>query len=301
MKERKVDIYTETISRNTLSLMERMSRFDDLLKINSSAEVWHYTCTDALFGMLSRNQLRLGCASQMNDKNELISSASLIFEEMRLRETHETKLGAILRNGHNLKSLVNEVYLMSFTRNHDSLSQWKGYANRPNGIAIKFSLKALRKLTNSSGVSADLMNVIYKASKQRSIASSLSRIINDYINNHKTTKSDLDNMAGFADLILSRLICGFKDSGWEEENEIRIIRTPSNDTKDCKDLMSRESKYGIIKSYLYLDFTPVNSITEIMFLEKMTNAQEINFVKKYLRPFGMENTKITYSKLKMRF
>lgn len=293
------------IANHINALYDRLfPRIDRSLSRNG---VWHYTNIDALYGIVSNSYLLLGCAAYMNDKNELSSSYKLIQESIKKYGADRPQsINEIFKtNGHRnvfkLKSLANRTFLMSFTTKKDLLSQWRGYANSNNGIAIKFSVSALQRLVKKLGHQFNFAKVEYDDNTKIIEIKKFTQRTDKSLQLYPPSSNELNSIASQIDILLGECTCLFKDPNWSEECEYRLIGSDIQEIEPnipCE--IIRQSRYGVVKPFMKVDIECASIITEIMFLNKKSRIQEQRFISKYLKPFGLENIKISYSSLNMQ-
>lgn len=137
------------------------------------------------------------------------------------------KLKSVWKRMHKL--YVDATWVMSFTTEKDSLSQWRFYTDRTNGgVAIGFGKKVLEEELQKcsgkdiDGISVMLMPCIYYAS---GVDARLDAVLERVIE-----KIDIKSPSGYEELarIIQLFSSIIKDSSFESEHEWRIIIQASN-------------------------------------------------------------------------
>jgi len=202
-------------------------------------ELFHYTSSAGLLGIIQNQSLWAGHYSYSNDVQEIQHFFDFGLPELLPATTPETikKLKAILFNE---TEPLAEPYLVSFCtplnrdeniRNHGLLSQWRGYASE-GGFAIVFDTQKLSTLLEALGHQwgddADLFlgDIVYSSDDK-------SRQIQEYGDDLKIIEQFCTATAQLPDEILEKLFmafmrcaCRYKHWGFKEENEVRIVAIP---------------------------------------------------------------------------
>lgn len=200
--------------------------------------LWHYTSVGALVDILRTSTVRLSSLEQMNDSMEgrwvykKVMEAATIFEPDPVPMFFQRR-----------PSYLN-IFVFSLSADGDLLSQWRGYADGGEGVAIEFDSKKLASATPSHLGYKALQKVIYDKQEQESIffqiREILEKILTDHsarkpqglVNNDPTsasiyTRSWLRNLSHQAfDAINSKmrqLEPIFKNPTFREENEWRVV------------------------------------------------------------------------------
>lgn len=176
---------------------------------NTSDIIYHYTNTDALYGMLKDGKKIQMWASDfrfLNDKEELINGINYLLESINDTGLYDKKYEHILQHMRDTKNYEKEIVtfnnccIISFSLSRDNLSQWRAYANGSNGIALGFDLESIINQYQDC-----LQDVIYKNKYKK-------EFFNTLLKNGK--------MHG---KILSNCIV-IKNSKFASEKEIRFIK-----------------------------------------------------------------------------
>lgn len=274
--------------------------------VNSNV-TYHYCSVEAFFNIIQNKTLWLSDAEYMNDKQEIIWIDKVVnhildelYDDTRFityRDTIDT-----------FKNTYNEIshkkhYFISFSKEKDLLSQWRGYADDSFGVSIVFDISWMVQ-PRSSYVSECLQGNIevgtFKLGYEDIIYNTdffKEQIIK--IIEQSATKSSI--------VLLKELATSLKNPCFKEENETRIIYTPSNSfqeeqnsfiddaVKKMSDLKYRIKDRQIIPYYEF-DFNTKNNslvVPEVIFGSKCClNEQDIRI---FLDTNGFQDTKIIKS------
>jgi hypothetical protein len=185
--------------------------------------LYHYTDQAGLLGIIKTVELWATKVQYMNDSTEFGRAIDLATVRLRARAQNKTAQGdvevlnAIIDNLGDI-SHVN-ICSMSFCRNPDLLSQWRGYSGSGGGYAIGFCSEALIKIADMNG--CRLGRCIYDETTQITIIDELIEQIIvrsvSYKNAHphalelSSRKIFENSLIGFGAF--------FKDSSFAEEDE----------------------------------------------------------------------------------
>lgn len=197
------------------NIIEALLLIEKYIKENDDSNIiYHYCPIEAFYGIVESKKIWLTDSRYMNDKyegtwidkvaKETISSLNGEYNEEVLNNFH-----------HHYNSMKNKkYYLACFSKESDKLSQWRGYADDGQGIAIGFSRDAIY-LTHNFDFELSLMDVMYDKLKQISIIQNTMEAFRN------PTDSDLA-------ISLKELSIWYKNPSFEEERETRFVYTPEN-------------------------------------------------------------------------
>ncbi len=225
--------------------------------------IFHYTDLNGLKGIIEGNSLWATNINFMNDKNEYVHGFKCFRNTIEyLNDTmngvpikHILKQAIehhvhVHKNPENFKS--KHVYSISFCREYDQLSQWRGYGNS-QGVCLEFDEEKLVK-----GIDADGLNFLYNDVVYTSETSTVE--VNDKIQKlfeNMTTSSPglYDSFMTFirVNSLIESNIPFFKNMGFSEEKEFRFVFSPSIKFPDIK---FRVGLYGLIP---YLEMKMIGS------------------------------------------
>lgn len=105
----------------------------------SNGEVWHYTNSGGLRGILGSNSFWASSFRAMNDPGEIDYGLGIITEVWKSMEAEQSReVVDYIRELLNPESLMagfDHVHLLSTSRDGDSLSQWRAYAGT-DGVSL---------------------------------------------------------------------------------------------------------------------------------------------------------------------
>lgn len=189
--------------------------------------VYHYTTAAGLIGILSSGIIRGTSASFLNDLSEIQYGVSLCLDV--LKEEHASRTTGVERSliEHSLEwmqdeTLPDEVYVTSFSARRDLLSQWRGYGSTDGRFCIGFQLSQF-----SEGDVLQLpRRVEYSVQAQRE---QVRRAIDLACRAALEAPGSAQDRSHVSSLTfhLRRIMCSFKHSGFEEEQEWRSVTTMS--------------------------------------------------------------------------
>jgi hypothetical protein len=95
----------------------------------ATGQVWHYTDTAGLLGILSTNTLWASVSTHLNDEAELRHGIGLMQQTLAKFASHPNynRVGAQIDVAE-AKLLYDQTFVLSASLDGDSLSQWRGYA-----------------------------------------------------------------------------------------------------------------------------------------------------------------------------
>lgn len=258
-----------------------VENFIDVMDIFMSADedvdtFYHYTTIDALInGIIRENAtkgkevcFRASHSRFVNDPEEIIKGARLIAHVMEERDSsksYEDYLANILQRYDNL-------YLISFSENNDSLPMWNTYANKSTGIAI--GVERLKSISVTDLVGKCLYGT------------------DTFINRLKMYMDSKKLKLGSYLLIYSFLQM-LKNEDFAYENEIRLI----GDFKELPTKFREKNGYIIPYKEVFFAKEQIKSIT----LGPCLNLREAEFsLRQFLDSRGFEHVKIYHSKIPFR-
>ncbi len=194
---------------------ERMKIEMDIKDNDDSDIIYHYCSVEAFEGIIKSKKIWLTDSRYMNDKYEGTWIDKIVKETLSSLNGEYNE--EILNNFyHHYTSMKNKkYYLACFSEESDKLSQWRGYADDGQGIAIGFSRDAIR-LTSNFDFELALIDVNYDKSYQTKVVKESL----DYFIKH--------SYFSIATSLKELSIWG-KNPSFNEEKEIRFVYTPEND------------------------------------------------------------------------
>ena len=231
--------------------------------------------------------------SGMNDSRETNWAVPIINEEIKRQRTEET-VGFFTRTCEDFNLNKAELYLASFSRDNDSLSQWRAYADDGEGFAIGFraiTFNVRPQLPSRSTVSEATTGFVEIQYNDDHLRNAIRTIF--------CCQKALHTSGGDSMLCahqLRTLAYSFKNPAFHEEKEWRIAYAPLSLTHPEKrdlqitgaltSIRFRSTQYGVLP-YFEIPFGETdreNAITEIVIGPK--NRTNTGLLEMMLRSFG---------------
>lgn len=190
---------------------------------------YHYTDLAGLVGIVQKHDLWLTHSRYCNDDEELLLGQRVAREVVRAeRKTSDDvqdqayldALAELLRD-----DAAQGAYICCFCEQGDRLGQWRAYGANGTGVSLAFRMEEFSYMTGSEftlGMSR-LWKAIYDRGQQE-------RIVHQAIAQGR--HSELPDPAGRAKAAheaLQFFLPAFKNAGFDEEEEWRLIFTPAPD------------------------------------------------------------------------
>ncbi|HEX9059582.1 MAG TPA: DUF2971 domain-containing protein [Clostridia bacterium] len=232
--------------------------------VNKDDIVYHYCSVDAFLNIIQNSRLWLSDILKSNDNKECTWIKDMINSEIesRLAEIDSNALKA-WKFGYQLRADIGNdmtVYTCCFSECYDSLSQWRGYAQDGQGVAIGFSKMHLQALNGKLPYHFIFNKVVYEEKEQEKFIDNI-------------VKENFENMQfkgiGHVGLELgSNYLLRFplyKNPNFNEEKEWRIVFLSRPGSKringDVEGFQFLDTKFrsgdGKIVSYLEMDFSNI--------------------------------------------
>jgi hypothetical protein len=220
------------VSNNTDLWQELINQFSEVTSTLKDIDVgeslddetpsilYHYTTANGLKGIVESNTIWATHYRFLNDKTEYKYGQQII----------ENVLNETIGNHSDDKSLVDFVgkiiagikaprrgiYIMSFSEKKDQLSQWKGYSDNGLGYSVGFDLAELSHLRP--------IQVVYdEIDREKHLDHRIS--ILEKIADDKLIMGDNSVWGMVLSHIIQTLIYRWKDEGFKEEKEWRIVKS----------------------------------------------------------------------------
>jgi hypothetical protein len=232
--------------------------------------LFHYTSMQGLIGIFSEKAIWATSIYHLNDQKELFFAVGMYRDAIenlkKGKISPEEQARAIYRGGDEpspkvrffeaLSSLLRaldidkflgfRVYVCSFSRAEDHLSQWWGYCPNANGFCIGFNYLQLKQLAKRQRFK--LKKCIYERDQQQ-------RIVNKYVKHrlepalNELSKNNIREMAGGAFIKILQTLPLLKDDSFKEEKEWRLVS--DTDTVNPKEVEFRGGKTTIVPYYKF--------------------------------------------------
>lgn len=221
--------------------------------------LYHYTDGTALKSILSNKELWASNVHFLNDYKEY----QLAFDNV-VKEFENVSMGTIIEDSRmhgNLQSLKDaNIYVSSFSKHPDLLSQWRGYTGGNQGFAIGFDFKKMGTLASNAGLL--LAECIYKPDIQIQMAKEMKQMI---IKSHDPlVVRDLS----YRNPQIYQFICKsfplFKESSFKEESEWRFITPIIADNDDRIDFRIKGNLIIPFYKINFREYCKENIISEIL-------------------------------------
>jgi hypothetical protein len=214
--------------------------------------------------ILKKKSLRLTNIIKSNDQSEVIYALSVIahtteqallnYKKYRSFRNDVRKMINALSVERIFDSLLLEsklvYYATCFSRESDLLSQWRGYANDGNGVAIGFFEPHLLKLHNQKDTSINYSTVCYD---ERKLQNRVKKFINrrfDKLDKFKeSTISDYENVLSSLLTWATYNAVFYKNPSFLEEKETRLVYYPFGNIRSLRDRISSGMGVGSFRLY----------------------------------------------------
>ncbi|WP_413508250.1 DUF2971 domain-containing protein [Serratia proteamaculans] len=237
------------------------------------ALIYHYCSPQTFLQVIERKCIWLSSTNNMNDFAE---GEWFISAVKRMLEIKQDEYGSEWCNTAwvHFISNISPKYITCFSKNSDSLSQWRAYAQDGEGVAIGFEDSAF-------GAEGDTIHTNISPKKSLCLKdvkySSAQEIFNELSTTAELFRSldteEPSNSALTFSAICSSLAMLTKNPAFEEENERRLVYSAlitvrQNDgsvevMNALGDIRHRVSN-GYLTSYFELNFNPVDAIKDIV-------------------------------------
>jgi len=190
--------------------------------------IYHYTTSDGLIGILQNSSIWASNYAFMNDPSEITYSINKSKEAIDIARNGRGKIAMNMFD--KLKTELDKEgawteYIASFCENGDLLSQWRTYAAGASGYSIEFDAEVLNWNLMDA---VSLYKVIYDPNLQKDILTEVCEIIADFIENKFSIIGDTVNM--LLDVYVSKFVIIFrylcsrmKHEAYSEEKEWRLV------------------------------------------------------------------------------
>lgn len=214
---------------------------------NSPDTLYHYTSRLGLLGVLGSKKVWATSSRFLNDTAEFNYAAQLLSAYVD-RATPQSAFDEVMHrhflNFADVGRVALQLFVVSFSANGDSLSQWRAYGNPGNAYAIGFSGLKLHEVCRAQGLALapceyfDHDAAFEKVLRQARVAASQAGIDHARLVNYVglfSGKGDIDSEVGdwYLQLQLSMIRCCIlcKHPSFAEEEEWRAIRLGSGDRR----------------------------------------------------------------------
>jgi len=293
----------------------RAKHFDTDLFFYSGESINHYTDLKGLFGIIESGGFWLSDHRFLNDSEEFKNGKNLasdILEALSNKKRHK-EFSLILAEACKFLNSYEEQasYICSFSKDKDSLDQWRSYANDGKGISITFD-NTMRSSSHFFIMPImALSKVIYNdKEKSKIILRTIRKFKKEYLLDIEHENSiDIKEWGSQMSEYLAVEFMNFKHPAFESEKEVRLIVDTHylNHFKGVKYRVSEDRITPYLTSKdLYNDvFKKDNGnfllpIKEIHVGPTANQEMAIRSITEYMRSKGYKEVKILKSSVPYR-
>ena len=182
--------------------------------------VYHYSDSAGLIGILESDELWATSTDYLNDPSEgfytLNVADAILRERLSIAKTEKEKLFFNAARAA-LAEVKPTFYVVSFSRNQDLLSQWRGYGSFGSGFALGFDQGELSPIDEVG----DLFEMIYDPDKLKAVINDLIELRLEAPGNPGDWPAEI-SAKGFA-YDVAYLSQNCKDPAYSEEREVRLL------------------------------------------------------------------------------
>lgn len=198
------------------------------LSLNPPKRLYHYTPIAAVQKILTSQVLWATAADHLNDASELIHGVRLARKllDERIASAGDDRIKRMFGNVARGIRSPGQVFVTCFCAKDDLLSQWRGYGASGGGYSLEFysALLTQKAPTDDSPQIFSLERVIYRPREKRAVIESLLDMAANHLSAAPGDES-IPEVSGVLSSLLGHLCARLKHSGFEEEDEWRLICT----------------------------------------------------------------------------
>lgn len=280
--------------------MNQIDNYQPLIKQHKprSGEIWyHYCSAESFMAIVNNKTIRLCDLRHMNDASELSLGESMFLDGIMENRNMDNNCKKIVQIVHELYKKRFVPISMSFSKNKDQLSQWRGYADDAKGFCLGFDVQSFMRLP------VHLHKIKYDPETQkRLIQNAINKIATLNINN-----IDIKCLTWIAELF--ELFSIIKDESFVEEQEFRLVGTLfvdvdnnsalfdiHKDDVNYKDFLN-EINFRLVNNiptpYVDLNISKLAPIKQIVI--GPNNHSEVTEIKRFMSTRNINNVEITKS------
>ncbi len=313
--------------------------------------VYHYCSLDSLYGIITSKCLWLTSLQSTNDKKELNVSRRILDkvlqetmelqEDVNKKQSLEKILNAPKNREYRNVCQTTKYFGLSCVEEKDSLTHWDRYGSHGTGVCIGINLAVLDNYFAQCLYGEKLRSwlthekIIYRREEQEALIRNLLQDKVRFLQEQALLENLPHSYSVIYYSILNYIAPLFKDEGFGDENEYRIIFQENQGEDEARyymqilgserdgsklfgnvsnnmfhvlkdlNLLYKDKKYAkisnMIRSYYALNLEPVWSdalISEVVIGPKcLQNKQEL---KGFLKSNELSQTNITISKIPIR-
>ncbi|WAH38250.1 DUF2971 domain-containing protein [Alicyclobacillus dauci] len=262
--------------------------------------IYHYTSLDGLMNIIKNDCLWASDARYLNDSEELIHGARAMNDivdqrlklnpdpnQMKFLEYLHYRLNDVLQG----RSRFVEYYVVSLSRDNDSLSQWRAYGD----VAIEFDFSPFLRqevMINKRHVrELTLLDVIYGTDQ---FSTGVINQLIDFSYEQLSNSPDTDLWGRALASALSILVCISKHQTFYEESEIRYVYLHQHDDDNKLTENFRIKNHRIIP---YVELKSLNrlAIKAIWLSPLLRNNTTKSSIEYFLRSVGRSDITVMAS------
>ena len=205
-------------------MLEISKKRDDYFLYKAKQPVYHYT-TLVTMEILTRPKVnfRLSNSVYLNDPQEgLLASSLLTSLQHKYRRLRQFLISFQLSD-----SDASPYFIASFIKRADSLPMWIHYGAKGSGCCLGLDTRSL---------SEDIYEVTYSKKRILKFFSEILDILSSYTLDHPDISFYYDPVFQHAKRILNQSCYLYKDSAYEYEEEVRIVRFVPLQTAKAEDI-----------------------------------------------------------------
>src|SRR3569833_105504 len=271
----------------------------DLIYSGGADTIFHYTDLGGLSGIVQNDDLWLTHSRFSNDDEELTYGYTLVAEVIE-EQTNAVPTEHYKAYIATLTSMVRSpspegVYVCCFCDKLNLLSQWRGYAENGSGTCLGFKCSGFDYVCGPDSPSSGLVR-LWRVFYDRIIQK---QIIENAINHgywSGTPESTVDQKAALAADAIDFFIPTFKHPDFDQEQEVRIIFTPSPDSGIHPEF--RTSRGLLVPYYRLKDLTPVHHklpISSLLIGPSVRGAINVESARLLLNKSGYTDVEVAKS------
>lgn len=295
-----------SVWKNSEKILWSEARRKKLVETSPPKMLYHYTSIDGLMGILSNGSIWLTDYQYLNDMKEIEHGKSIVKSAAKalLDSSNDRSKKDLLRKWiHGLEEIEERIFIASLSSDGDSLSQWRAYGP----VAVGFKARELSLHLNECHVRA----VEYSEKTQASLAEFfLNHLCQACTSDSGDEDSEIPHELYKSTGRLVELLCFFKNSGFKDEKEYRVVHIEDLSVIESFDLERPKKKYRSNRSHI-IPYLTSDGIHPIEGSERPLVASEIvlgpscdDLLEKGLREFanelGLNDLKIIRSSIPYR-
>lgn len=181
--------------------------------------VYHYTDAAGLRGILTERVFWATKSPFLNDPTEVVYSVDVVSQLLRDRAQGsgpEAEIASAVLNS--VSAPDSDLYVTSFCRDGDLLSQWRGYGAFGSGFALGFDFGKPPPIQM-----AWLIEVLYDRKPLEDAVDQILGIFSDFLAAKASSKWVMEEVVDFFPETLHVLWLAFKHPAYREEHEVRLL------------------------------------------------------------------------------